>query len=232
MTEFQLKPLHQEFMGYSRFTRQISPRTLRGYQNAFDLLLKRYPDITTAMLSPELLSGFFEWLQTRERTVGRGAIRQGVKKNSNRAAARPRSGPHFFQNHQTRVPALWARARPTLPRFAAGFFLATSRMPTLMSPHRPMSSSQSVQVTMLSSVEWAGTVILLLPHLRHLRGVLMSDWIGSVTVAPPFPIGNRDPLYARRNRNSTRSGDHLFIRRKPRSQRVRMSVTRPYQSAP
>src|SRR5947209_546304 len=82
MTEFQLKPLHQEFMVYSRFTRQISPHTLRGYQNAFDLLLKRYPDITTAMLSPELLSGFFEWLQTRERTVGRGAIRQGVKKTT------------------------------------------------------------------------------------------------------------------------------------------------------
>ena len=85
---------------------------------------------------------------------------------------------------------------------------------TLLYP-KSLPSPQSVQVTMLSSVEWAGTVILLLPHLRHLRGVLMSDWIGSVTVAPPFPIGNRDPLYARRNRNSTRSGDHLFIRRKP-----------------
>src|SRR6266849_4177607 len=82
MTDLPLRPLHQEFMGYSRFTRQISPHTLRGYQNAFDLLLKRYPDITTAMLSPELLTGFFEWLQTRERTVGRGAIRQGVKKST------------------------------------------------------------------------------------------------------------------------------------------------------
>ncbi|MFY9558609.1 MAG: tyrosine-type recombinase/integrase [Terriglobales bacterium] len=69
-------------MGYSRFTRQVSANTLRGYQNAFDLLLKRYPGITTAMLSPELLSGFFEWLQTRERIVGRGAIRQGVKKTT------------------------------------------------------------------------------------------------------------------------------------------------------
>src|SRR5437660_10774627 len=88
-------------------------------------------------------------------------------------------------------------------------------MPTLTSPHRPMSSPQSVQVTMLSSVEWAGTVILLLPHLRHLRGVLMSDWIDSFTVAAPFAIWHRDPRYGRRNRNSTRSGDHLFIRRKP-----------------
>lgn len=82
MTELPLRPLHQEFMGYSRFTRQVSPNTLRGYQNAFDLLLKRYPNITTAMISPELLSGFFEWLQTRERIVGRGAIRQGVKKTT------------------------------------------------------------------------------------------------------------------------------------------------------
>src|SRR5207245_4760370 len=52
------------------------------YQNAFYLLLKRYRLSTTAMLSPELLSGFFEWLQTRERIVGRGAIRQGVKKTT------------------------------------------------------------------------------------------------------------------------------------------------------
>jgi site-specific recombinase XerD len=82
MIELPLTPLHEEFMGYSRFTRQVSANTLRGYQNAFDLLLKRYPTITTAMISPELLSGFFEWLQTRERIVGRGAIRQGVKKTT------------------------------------------------------------------------------------------------------------------------------------------------------
>jgi len=82
MPELPLKPLHQEFMGYSRFTRQVSPNTLRGYENAFDLLLKRYPDITTATLTPELLTGFFEWLQTRDRIVGRGVIRQGVKKTT------------------------------------------------------------------------------------------------------------------------------------------------------
>jgi len=82
MIELPLKPLHQEFIGYSRFTRQVSANTLRGYQNAFDLLLKRYPDITTSTLSPELLAGFFEWLQTRDRIVGRGAIRQGVKKTT------------------------------------------------------------------------------------------------------------------------------------------------------
>src|SRR5713101_9282620 len=38
--------------------------------------------MTTAMISPEILTGFFEWLQTRERVVGRGALRQGVKKTT------------------------------------------------------------------------------------------------------------------------------------------------------
>jgi integrase/recombinase XerD len=82
MNELALKPLHQEFMRYSRFTRQVSPNTLLGYQAAFDLLQKRYPEMTTRMVSPEILSAFFEWLQTRERIVGRGAVRQGVKKTT------------------------------------------------------------------------------------------------------------------------------------------------------
>src|SRR5437588_9554642 len=37
--------------------------------------------------------------------------------------------------------------------FAALFLLASSRMPTRTSPHRPISAPQSVQVTMLSFVE-------------------------------------------------------------------------------
>ncbi len=82
MTDLPLTPLHQEFMGYSRFTRQVSPHTLRGYHDAFDLLLKRYPDMTTSMISPETLITFFQWLQTRQRVVGRGALRQGVKKST------------------------------------------------------------------------------------------------------------------------------------------------------
>src|SRR2546428_13485814 len=70
--------------------------------------------------------------------------------------------------------------------FAALFLLASSRMPTRTSPHRPISAPQSVQVTMLSLVEWAGTVSLLLPHLRHLSGKAgVSALIGSgMTLRP------------------------------------------------
>src|SRR2546428_5665 len=71
--------------------------------------------------------------------------------------------------------------------FAALFLLASSRMPTRTSPHRPISAPQSVQVTMLSLVEWAGTVSLLLPHLRHLRGqVCVSALIGADMTLRPF----------------------------------------------
>src|SRR5436189_6382693 len=71
--------------------------------------------------------------------------------------------------------------------FAALFLLASSRMPTRTSPHRPISAPQSVQVTMLSLVEWAGTVSLLLPHLRHLSGeACVSALIGSGMTLRPF----------------------------------------------
>src|SRR5207247_1154683 len=72
--------------------------------------------------------------------------------------------------------------------FAALFLLASSRMPTRTSPHRPISAPQSVQVTMLSLVEWAGMVSLLLPHLRHLPEgqVCVSALIGSGMTLRPF----------------------------------------------
>src|SRR5438034_2779025 len=71
--------------------------------------------------------------------------------------------------------------------FAALFLLASSRMPTRTSPHRPISAPQSVQVTMLPLVEWAGTVSLLLPHLRHLSGkACVSALIGSGMTLRPF----------------------------------------------
>jgi integrase len=68
-------------MDYSEFARQLAGDTLRCYQAAFDLLMKRYPDLLPPMITPGLLSDFFKWLQTRERPHGRG-IRRGVKKST------------------------------------------------------------------------------------------------------------------------------------------------------
>ena len=68
-------------MDYSQFARHLAGDTLRCYQAAFDLLVKRYPDLLPSMITAGLLSDFFKWLQTRERPVGRG-IRQGVTKST------------------------------------------------------------------------------------------------------------------------------------------------------
>jgi integrase len=76
-----LRQLHREFMDYSEFARQLAGDTLRCYNAAFDLLMKRYPDLLPPMITPGLLSDFFKWLQTRERPLGRG-IRRGVKKST------------------------------------------------------------------------------------------------------------------------------------------------------
>src|SRR6266851_3736102 len=76
-----LRQLHREFMDYSQFARQLAGDTLRCYQAAFDLLMKRYPDLLPSMITPGLLSDFFKWLQTRERPHGR-SIRRGVKKST------------------------------------------------------------------------------------------------------------------------------------------------------
>src|SRR3989449_5454097 len=65
--------------------------------------------------------------------------------------------------------------------------LASSRMPTRTSPHRPIPAPQSAQVTRLSSVEWSGTMNLVLPHLRHLSGeACVSALIGSGMTLRPF----------------------------------------------
>src|SRR5207244_9357641 len=48
--------------------------------------------------------------------------------------------------------------------------LASLRMPTRTSPQRPIPAPQQVQVTRLSFVAGSGTMNLLLPHSRHLRG--------------------------------------------------------------
>src|SRR5205809_5067657 len=76
-----LRQLHREFMDYSEFTRHLAGDTLRCYQAAFDLLMKRYPDLLPSMIAPGLLSDFFKWLQTRERPLGR-ASRRGVRKRT------------------------------------------------------------------------------------------------------------------------------------------------------
>jgi site-specific recombinase XerD len=77
-----LRQLHAEFMEYSEFTRNVSPDTLRGYKASFELLMKKYPDLTPGTIDADVMTEFFRWLQRRERIVGRGIVQKGVKKST------------------------------------------------------------------------------------------------------------------------------------------------------
>lgn len=71
--------LFDRFLSEQRFTGKRSEVTLRGYVSSFTLLLKIFPDLKLDMLSRELMTSFFRSLETRERRVGRGMKRTGIK---------------------------------------------------------------------------------------------------------------------------------------------------------
>ena len=77
-----LQQLFAEFIQEEEFSAKLSPETLHGYRMAFGLLLKIMPTITTEMLSPKTMTEFFFRLETRERTVGRGIVKKGVKRST------------------------------------------------------------------------------------------------------------------------------------------------------
>jgi integrase/recombinase XerD len=74
-----LSALFEQFIYQAKYTRRRSAETIRGYQNVFRLFAKLCPDITLDQLTPDALTEFFRQLETRERVVGKGIIKQGVK---------------------------------------------------------------------------------------------------------------------------------------------------------
>ncbi len=77
-----ISQLHKEFMQEQEFSAKLSSETLRGYQSAFDLLVKIMPTITLEIISEKTMTEFFKRLEVRERKVGRGIIKKGVKKST------------------------------------------------------------------------------------------------------------------------------------------------------
>jgi len=60
----------------------LSPKTVENHEKAFELLLRRFPELTSNMLDEDHLTEFFAWLQTRRRMVGRGMSAAGIKKGT------------------------------------------------------------------------------------------------------------------------------------------------------
>jgi site-specific recombinase XerD len=85
---------HEDFMAESRYSKRFSPATLRGYQAAFELLCSVMPGIALDSITDTTLKAFFRELETRERVVGRGRIKKGVK-TSTIATYRAKLSPFF-----------------------------------------------------------------------------------------------------------------------------------------
>lgn len=78
--ETNLQKLFQDYMNECRFSIRLRPETIRGYENTFKLFQLIVPESkTTIDLTPTLLSDFFQRLETRDRKVGKGEVRVGVK---------------------------------------------------------------------------------------------------------------------------------------------------------
>src|SRR6185437_9894509 len=82
MDQIDLKKAHIQFVNYLQSTCMLSPRTVENHEKAFELLLRRFPELTSNMLDEDHLTEFFAWLQTRRRMVGRGMSAAGIKKGT------------------------------------------------------------------------------------------------------------------------------------------------------
>jgi site-specific recombinase XerD len=77
-----LNSLFEEFIKEQEYSLKLSQITLKGYRASFDLFNKIIPDLTPERLSPDVLVEFFKKLEKRERLVGRGHTKKGVKKST------------------------------------------------------------------------------------------------------------------------------------------------------
>lgn len=68
-----------EFLFECQYAQKLQPNTLKGYRNVLELFMKLNPDITLKEINSRLVVTFFNRLETRERVVGKGVIKTGIK---------------------------------------------------------------------------------------------------------------------------------------------------------
>lgn len=79
MKNRDLTELHQEFVNERRYSTRRSPATIRGYVATFELFQKLMPGVDLNTLTIKTLNEFFKRLEQRDRVVGKGEIRNGVR---------------------------------------------------------------------------------------------------------------------------------------------------------
>ena len=77
-----IQQLFEVFILENEFSRKLRPETLRGYRQVFTLFIKLLPDIQVNDLNAATIVSFFKVLQERKRLVGKGRVKNGVKKST------------------------------------------------------------------------------------------------------------------------------------------------------
>lgn len=78
----ELSVLFKEFVEDCELIEGLRAESIRGYKQSFKLFQKIFPNLTTDNLSSEVLKAFFKRIRTRERIVGRGHHKIGVKNST------------------------------------------------------------------------------------------------------------------------------------------------------
>ena len=100
-----LQQLHEDFMADCRYSARLSSATLQNYQATFELLIKVMPSVGLESLTSETLTSFFRELETRQRMVGHGRVKEGVKA-STIATYRAKLNPFFkWLKHKRHIAA-------------------------------------------------------------------------------------------------------------------------------
>lgn len=74
--------LFEEYIQQCQYMGKLRPETLRGYRACFRTLQKICPDTSLENLSPTKMTDFFRKLEKRERIVGKGILKTGIKNST------------------------------------------------------------------------------------------------------------------------------------------------------
>jgi len=77
-----IRDLFDEFVFECEFSQKLRTETLLGYKRAFAVFIKLKPDVSLETMNSYTITQFFRILNERERIVGKGTIRIGVRKST------------------------------------------------------------------------------------------------------------------------------------------------------
>ena len=78
----EIQQLFNQFIHECEFSRRLRPETLRGYKETFRLFIKLLPGTSLGTINQQHMIKFFQMLEERQRIVGKGILKIGVKKST------------------------------------------------------------------------------------------------------------------------------------------------------